>query len=471
MMTMTRMVCGALMTGSIVIAATTFAAAQSSDEGSPRGRWEAYRRALHAAGEPLTMAELEALRPKLPPTRNGAAVIEKLANELDAVSAAPSTGVPFFDPQRRGFDSSSGVPSDWVEPMRDFLKRHAAVIERLETLQQFDDGCLSGDWYKSESDNPLEPASPTIRRWEVAARLRHLESLAYLVDGRLEKSAEAVAGQFRVAATLRHEPDSAVWMMRLRILTDAVSATQTVLYAGALERSTLDRLAALIELHAKSLSLADVLRFDRVYLITVFDALVSGKLPLQDLVGAQTMELMGSVSREDLYEAQLAVTKTWTDFIEIADDPVKLVAHAKEAAERDSPDTMSAKQFNLAGIHTATMDGDANRNAQMHAELRCARVALAAERFRLEKGRWPQSLNELKATLSEAVWTDPFDGKPLRLIERDGGIVIYSVGADLVDDKANLTIPEGDYLSPDTGFRLIPPDKRGSIVISSDSGP
>jgi hypothetical protein len=98
--------------------------------------------------------------------------------------------------------------------------------------------------------------------------------------------------------------------------------------------------------------------------------------------------------------------------------------------------------------------------------LRCARAALVAERFRLENGRWPRSIEELKPGLSGAALTDPFDGKPLRLIEADNGITIYSVDADRRDDKADLTIPEGARRSPDAGFRLVAPDKRGSIVTS-----
>jgi hypothetical protein len=75
-----------------------------------------------------------------------------------------------------------------------------------------------------------------------------------------------------------------------------------------------------------------------------------------------------------------------------------------------------------------------------HAKLRCARVALAAERYRQKHGNWPQSLADLAPQYVPAVPLDPFDGKPLRYRRTDRGAVVYSVGED----------GRGDGSDPDT---------------------
>jgi len=61
--------------------------------------------------------------------------------------------------------------------------------------------------------------------------------------------------------------------------------------------------------------------------------------------------------------------------------------------------------------------------------LYCAVAALAAEQFRLNNKRWPESLDELvKARLLKEVPIDLFTGQPLGSRTTKDGLVIYSVG-------------------------------------------
>ncbi len=86
-------------------------------------------------------------------------------------------------------------------------------------------------------------------------------------------------------------------------------------------------------------------------------------------------------------------------------------------------------------------------------------IALACERFRLANGRFPNSIAEIPKTLLPKVPDDPFTGDPLVFKTLADGIVIYSVGADLVDDggtNLDLTAKVGG----DVGFKLLLPEKR-----------
>ena len=67
-----------------------------------------------------------------------------------------------------------------------------------------------------------------------------------------------------------------------------------------------------------------------------------------------------------------------------------------------------------------------------------AYIAVAAARYRAEKGRLPETLEVLVPDYLAAVPRDPFDGKTLRMVTRDGRLVFYSVGQDLKDDGGAL---------------------------------
>jgi hypothetical protein len=89
------------------------------------------------------------------------------------------------------------------------------------------------------------------------------------------------------------------------------------------------------------------------------------------------------------------------------------------------------------------------------AKLRCAVVAVAAERYRQEHHAWPAALDTLvRSGHLKEVPVDPYDGKPLRYRRLPDGPLFYSVGVDGVDDGG--TIDRSNPIAPgtDIGFRL-----------------
>jgi hypothetical protein len=70
-----------------------------------------------------------------------------------------------------------------------------------------------------------------------------------------------------------------------------------------------------------------------------------------------------------------------------------------------------------------------------------AAAALAAERFRRDAGRWPESFGELVPGYLKNIPTDPFDLQPLRYKRLSDGVVIYAVGPDGVDDGGAVRPP------------------------------
>jgi hypothetical protein len=98
-------------------------------------------------------------------------------------------------------------------------------------------------------------------------------------------------------------------------------------------------------------------------------------------------------------------------------------------------------------------------SGQQHlAKMHTARLALATLRYKAERRRLPDGLQELIPKFADAVPLDPFDGKPLRYQREVGGFAVYSVGENGRDDGGDTEILQGRF--PDVGFRVRWPKAR-----------
>jgi hypothetical protein len=83
-----------------------------------------------------------------------------------------------------------------------------------------------------------------------------------------------------------------------------------------------------------------------------------------------------------------------------------------------------------------------------------AAIAIASERYRLAAGTLPAALDALVPQYLAKVPLDPIDRQPLRYRPADGAYVLYSVGANGVDDggqvahtgKADVGFDKGDWV-------------------------
>jgi hypothetical protein len=97
-------------------------------------------------------------------------------------------------------------------------------------------------------------------------------------------------------------------------------------------------------------------------------------------------------------------------------------------------------------------------------------TAIALSRFRRQRDRWPDDLQELVPSYMETLLPDRYDGLPLRYAICDGVPVLYALGRDLDDDGGtpaeNPTEAEGRFGissnsgAPDGDWILWPPLPR-----------
>ena len=146
------------------------------------------------------------------------------------------------------------------------------------------------------------------------------------------------------------------------------------------------------------------------------------------------------------------------EFVEIAKLPSEQQVEQLRHFELKPPQNVPPL---LAGI---TEGGDVKKvAASFHYNLafvRCAVVAVAAERYRLANGRWPDRLEDLVPVYLSKLPLDPFDGQPLRFRRLKDGVIIYTVGEDQQDDGGRrLRIKAGEP-DRDVGFQLWDAERR-----------
>jgi hypothetical protein len=176
------------------------------------------------------------------------------------------------------------------------------------------------------------------------------------------------------------------------------------------------------------------------------------------------MEWQESESRQSLQSFFIAglsqqgrakVFRALTDDVEIAKLPLEeREQRMREYRITSEPEWSFLLYSNLTPRYRQLNKWSADFERSTRAELRCAIAALSAERYRRTHGAWPQSFAALVPEYLAHVPLDPYDGKPLRLRRADEGIVIYSIGLDLQDDRGDIDRSNKDLPNMDRGFQL-----------------
>jgi hypothetical protein len=234
--------------------------------------------------------------------------------------------------------------------------------------------------------------------------------------------------------------------------------------------SSPDALPELALLQAELLAEADEtvllngLRAERALLSRFFDSLADGRISADTL--ARWAELRPSAGhRTELYfrrafvpEDHRRFLRLMTELAEAAKGPPHTRIARAEAVEAEVKANWDMRypfhrlMLPATGVVMAA-------SVRTRAELLAAATLIACERFRLTRGRWPRSLDELPREFLSAVPVDPFTGEPIRLAKTPDGIAVYSAAPKGVRglDGKRLTKPLG---GTEVGWQLFDPQHR-----------
>src|SRR5262249_48383417 len=215
---------------------------------------------------------------------------------------------------------------------------------------------------------------------------------------------------------------------------------ERVLAQGEVADGSLAKLQALLIQEEKEALLVNGLRGERAVFDLFLQGLDNGSIDSSDLgmmLGGGGASKVAKLTGWDWLDDKLvsasptfavgsmpknraALLDYYTQVIELAREPL----HLQEPKMRELEEaSRSLPPLARLLMPSSTKVAMAFRRCQ--AETRCTIAAVAAERFRIATGRWPESLAELTPKYLPAAPLDPFDGKPLRYRKTADGVLIY----------------------------------------------
>ena len=200
----------------------------------------------------------------------------------------------------------------------------------------------------------------------------------------------------------------------------SLDAIERTLGQGQISKERLADLQHALEREGDHNAFHAGMRGERAWCQKHYDLIDEGKISDADMLRGGWLADASFRTRVYAFFAGLA-TRDRADQLRVMHELVKASRMPEEvrlaaidAVAQNAPDPLFA--------------GTAGQFQAAQARLRCAATALAAERYRLEYGRWPPDADVLvKAGLLKKALKDPFDGQPLRRKTTPTGIVIHSL--------------------------------------------
>ncbi|MCP4593174.1 MAG: hypothetical protein GY842_20755 [bacterium] len=409
--------------------------------------------ALRTAGEPFTMEELEARRAPVPDERNGALLLAGLLDELEGIDKERSKGILLLG--RKGLPRVPELPEDGpIEQTRAFIAEERVLVEQLRGIIEYPDGRFPFEM----PDDPLEALDPPERSGvRKAAKVLALDVLLRALDGETESAAVGVEAMLNLAAYIEHSGTLMSTLVFMACDSQAVTALERALSTGVCGDTVLMHLAGVFGERERSDAMQWGMWGERAVLLAMFDQVQYGRasgggLPATRLNMPRSYRIWADFDRAKMLSLM-------RQFVQLARTPPERMSPISAQLEQEASG-LSDFYF-MTTLLMPSYERAFVIWVRAIAELRCARSALAVERYRLAHGRWPDSLEGLVPEFLEAVPLDPFDGKSLRYLVTEDMVTVYSLNDDGVDDSGKFERSErgGSF---DLGFRLLSPELRGA---------
>jgi len=236
----------------------------------------------------------------------------------------------------------------------------------------------------------------------------------------------AEAGLHFSQATLSAEPFLVGHYVRLGLATRAAASAQQTLAWSEPSAELADLQAAFVRAAAVD-GVTPALRGERAAAMTVYDNVRSGVLPWDHLdFPAGTVKppvtdrLRSRLGGRSLAREQADKLDAFNAFLAAArlNGPARLAAC----------DAVPAGSLPLLNPALPTVPAFVEADDQTRAQLLCAAVGLACERYRRQFGHFPKALADIPAAILPALPADPFGGGPLRYTLVADGATVSSVG-------------------------------------------
>jgi hypothetical protein len=408
------------------------------------------------------LPELEARRAQVPDRGNSALQVLAVSRLLPAEFARSGE----FTYQFENPDLPPEVQLDGKQltALRGGLRKAAAALHEGRKLA----GMPHGRYAVAYSPDYLGTDVRHADQARKVADLLWLDAILRAQDNDADGAVVSARAVLNAGRSLGDEPVDVSQLVRVACRTLAVRSLERTLAQGEPSSASLRDLESLLADEDRYPALLTTVRGCRAGYDQLMENLQSGKVSPADLAKAlrddKAEKALSLVIRPpgNLQVQRADLLHRMTQLAETA----KLPVHAQQApmkewseAFREAKTQAVLRPGPTRLVLLALLDPPAGKWVEVcqrsSALLRCAIAALAAERYRRDKGRWPQSLAVLvEARYLREVPADPYDGALLRFRGLADGVVIYALGRDLADDGGKLARKNPVDPGTDIGFRL-----------------
>ncbi len=404
--------------------------------------------------------DLEAAREEVPEEKNSARII------VAAVEQMPQPW-PSADFPNEYFRS---LPPNEMLSGEDFVRLSKELASARPALRDAE----------RVTDMPRGRHSLHLERNLIVTELPHLQCrnlvilLAYESMRRNQKGDSkgalmACRTALNVARSIGEEPIYLSQLVRIACYVHVCLVIERTLGQGEPSLEDLSDLQKMLGTEDAFPALLIATRGERAALHKTFEAIERGELSVVELERLSSggrpsqsdrwKDTLLSLWRMDTREDHALFLSLMTQYVKAARLPMHEQAAVEGKIEQEvrtqvAVNTLPGTTAMITRLLLPAMSKMGEAFRREHAYLRCMIVALAAERYRREKKVWPDNIDQLCPQFLAAVPLDPYDGKPLRYRRVKGGVVIYSVGHDVVDDGGNLDRDHPTSPGVDFGFRL-----------------
>jgi hypothetical protein len=413
-------------------------------------RLEAARREAEKLDGPWRMEDIEARMEKIDDKDNSALILRQVEYKMPGTWFNPRVNARFSAPSRRNAEE--------LKKRRAQLDRASEALALARVLADRPHGRMAIAWTNlSQGTTGLLPSLGS------AADLLMEDAVLSAQENDFKAALTACQALFNAATVVGDIPTYNAQLMRVEDRDVALRILEEVLATGEAPVELLTKLQKRIGQEADQPLLLLVARGQRAFLDRLCQALRDGQVPISSYVGLGLLdkELMqkepSPLVRKRLnsliVSSHAILLEKCNRRVEILKLPPEQHTKLQELA-KSSPDepVLVGVFFSIGPLET---EGWRKSQARLH----CATIALAAERYRRQQGRWPDKLADLAPNYLSAVPSDPISGKPFRFGRQEEGLVVYSVGFDGKDGGgrfATLGTPSND----DIGFRLWNVERR-----------
>ena len=405
---------------------------------------------IKAAGEPLTIDDVKAMRPEIPDAENMALVVlscgEKISQYADSSVAEDFIDdVPYLGDQRQYISCKPNqrLSAERMDATKRFLTDNAESLAQLAEAAKLPSGQYPIAFDSSGVMLALDNTS--IHRATTKSLCSKALFYANMADN--DTATITLLDALAMDRIMQTEPAFVAGLVRIACLRHITHAACDSLAVCDFPEAQLHQLQTRLQEIEKDFSPHWMFVTERALNYNIWQNYFKGALGHGASVGFKLMVLDRAETMQLLTDICSAATLPPSQAIREFANIDKRVA--------DLPFYCTLTKMLIPSMSQCT-----NIWYRTHAHLRTTIVALAAERYRLKYNHWPERLDDLVPEFIDALPNDPFTGKPLKYLIDETGVTIYSVAEDLTDDNGDIMPNNSRRRPPDVGFRLYHPDKR-----------